>query len=173
MTAINVQDAQLAQQKFGEEAAKRLRADGLSQYQTLHHSSEDRLRQLADDPFADHASLDKIPPAIKSEDRIKFLIVGAGMGGILNAIYLIKAGFPADQIRIVESAGGIGGTWYWNRYVKLGRPVTPQDLIFITISDTLDYIAMSSHTSTCHYSRILDTCLPKSTFLGQRSVPTL
>ena len=115
MTAINVQDAQLAQQKFGEEAAKRLRADGLSQYQTLHHSSEDRLRQLADDPFADHASLDKLPPAIKSEDRIKFLIVGAGVGGILNAVYLIKAGFSADQIRIVESAGGIGGTWYWNR----------------------------------------------------------
>ncbi|KAI0153900.1 hypothetical protein BJ166DRAFT_533973 [Pestalotiopsis sp. NC0098] len=145
MTAINVQDAQLAQQKFGEEAAKRLRADGLSQYQTLHHSSEDRLRQLADDPFADHASLDKLPPAIKSEDRIKFLIVGAGMGGILNAVYLIKAGFSADQIRIVESAGGIGGTWYWNRYPGLHCDV--ESYVYLPLLEDTGYMPSKKYVS--------------------------
>lgn len=111
----DVTDAQLAQQKFSEEAAKRTRADGMAQYQELHYSSDDRLRHLIDDPFADHEALDKLPPPIQSGDRTKFLILGAGMGGILNAVRLVQAGFSVDQIRIVEVAGGIGGTWYWNR----------------------------------------------------------
>jgi hypothetical protein len=115
MAESHALDAQLVQQKFTEEAAKRMRADGMSQFQELHYSNEDRLRQLADDPFADHATLDKLPQPIKSGDRIKFLVPGAGMGGILIAIRLIQSGFSADQIRIVEVAGGIGGTWYWNR----------------------------------------------------------
>jgi hypothetical protein len=105
-----------AQQKYAAEAAKRKQADGMSQFQELHFSSNERLRHLADDPFADHGALDKLTPPIKSGDRVKFLIMGAGMGGILNAVKLIQAGFSADQIRIVEVAGGIGGTWYWNRY---------------------------------------------------------
>jgi hypothetical protein len=105
------------QQKYMAEAAKRRRPDGTAQFQALDSSTNERLRHLGDDPFADHEALDMLTqPPVKSGDRIKFLIAGAGMGGILNAVRLVQAGFSPQQIRIVEPAGGIGGTWYWNRY---------------------------------------------------------
>lgn len=44
------------------------------------------------------------------------LIVGAGWGGIRYAVQMIKSGIPAQNIRIIDPAGGFGGTWYWNRY---------------------------------------------------------
>lgn len=44
-------------------------------------------------------------------DHIKFLIFGAGFGGLLFAINLIKQGYRADDIVIVDTAGGFGGTW--------------------------------------------------------------
>lgn len=41
----------------------------------------------------------------------RFLIVGAGFGGILHAVKLIKAGYSADELLMVDPAGGFGGTW--------------------------------------------------------------
>jgi cation diffusion facilitator CzcD-associated flavoprotein CzcO len=34
-------------------------------------------------------------------------------------VHLIEAGFNAADIRLVDVAGGFGGTWYWNRYPGL------------------------------------------------------
>ena len=42
------------------------------------------------------------------------MIVGGGIAGVLAGAQLRKAGI--ERIRIVDQAGGIGGTWYWNRY---------------------------------------------------------
>ena len=41
------------------------------------------------------------------------VIVGAGFAGLYMLHRLRGMGFTA---RIIESAGGVGGTWYWNRY---------------------------------------------------------
>jgi cyclohexanone monooxygenase len=41
------------------------------------------------------------------------VIVGAGFGGLYMLYRLRKLGFSA---RVLEAGGGIGGTWYWNRY---------------------------------------------------------
>ncbi|KAF1915396.1 hypothetical protein BDU57DRAFT_577026 [Ampelomyces quisqualis] len=105
--------------KYFTEAAKRQRTEGTKQFEQLHFSDNNRLRSLADDPWADHAALDKLPLPIDDGGRTKFLITGAGMGGIVAAIKLMKKGFTADQIIMVETAGGVGGTWYWNRYPGL------------------------------------------------------
>ncbi|KAI1162565.1 hypothetical protein F5B18DRAFT_373484 [Nemania serpens] len=107
------------QLKYAEEAQKRVKAEGLSQFQQLNLSDNDRLRHLADDVWADHAALDARPSPLNPGDCPKFLIAGAGVGGILAAVRLIQQGFTADQIRLVETAGGVGGTWYWNRYPGL------------------------------------------------------
>ncbi|KAH8162717.1 hypothetical protein CIB48_g5538 [Xylaria polymorpha] len=107
------------QQKYAVEAQKRVKAEGLSQFQALSQSNSDRLRHLVDDVWADHAALDAQPSPINAGDFPKFLIAGAGIGGIVAAVRLIQQGFTADQIRLVETAGGVGGTWYWNRYPGL------------------------------------------------------
>ncbi|ORY68389.1 uncharacterized protein BCR38DRAFT_334696 [Pseudomassariella vexata] len=133
------------QQKYMAEAAKRKRPDGMAQFQELHFSDNERLRQLADDPFADHATLDQLPVPIKSGDRVKFLILGAGLGGILNGVRLIQAGFSADQIRLVEVAGGIGGTWYWNRYPGLHCDV--ESYVYLPLLEEMGYMPPHKYIS--------------------------
>src|SRR5262245_66421821 len=41
------------------------------------------------------------------------VVVGAGFGGLYMLHRLSRLGFSA---RVLEAGGGIGGTWYWNRY---------------------------------------------------------
>lgn len=48
-----------------------------------------------------------------SEDTLDALIVGAGFGGLHVLQKLRKEGF---KVKIHETASGIGGTWFWNRY---------------------------------------------------------
>jgi hypothetical protein len=90
-TVIESNDAAMPpEQKYFVEAAKRKRADGTKQFEQLHFSDNDRLRSLADDPWADHAALDALPLPIDDGSRVK-----------------------------LDAAGGVGGTWYWNRYPGL------------------------------------------------------
>jgi cation diffusion facilitator CzcD-associated flavoprotein CzcO len=46
--------------------------------------------------------------------RMRFIIVGAGFGGVAAAIELRKHGF--DDVTLLEAAPDFGGTWYHNRY---------------------------------------------------------
>ena len=41
------------------------------------------------------------------------VIVGAGFAGMYMLHRLRGLGFTA---RVYEAGGGVGGTWYWNRY---------------------------------------------------------
>jgi hypothetical protein len=128
---IEANDAAMPpEQKYFVEAAKRKRTEGTKQFEQLHFSDNDRLRSLAVDPWAKHAELDGLPSPISDGGRTKFLILGAGMGGIVMAITLIKKGITADQIVIIEAAGGVGGTWYWNRYPGLHCKQSQFDTIY-------------------------------------------
>lgn len=60
------------------------------------------------DPFTPYISREAV------NDDPDVVIVGGGIAGILAGAHLRKAGIK--RIRIVDQAGGIGGTWYWNRY---------------------------------------------------------
>jgi cation diffusion facilitator CzcD-associated flavoprotein CzcO len=133
------------QQKYVHEAAKRTRLDGSKQYQDLHHSDNDRLRSLVDDFWADHEMLDKLPSPITIGGRIKFLILGAGIGGIISAVRLVQAGFAPDQIVIVEIGGGIGGTWYWNRYPGLHCDV--EAYVYMPLLEETGYMPMHKYAS--------------------------
>ncbi|KFA68143.1 hypothetical protein S40285_08625 [Stachybotrys chlorohalonatus IBT 40285] len=105
--------------KYGEEKAKRLRSDGLDQYVELQEATSSRLSSLGQDPWVDHAALNSQPSNIKDGDDIKVLVLGAGFGGILHAVHLTELGLDPNDIRVVDTAGGWGGTWYWNRYPGL------------------------------------------------------
>ena len=97
------------QQKYSEEAAKRRRDDGLSQYVDL--SRSDKFRHYQDDPWLDASAPEVGLPALTEGDACKYLILGAGFGGLVFAVRLIQAGISVDDIRLVDSAGGFGGTW--------------------------------------------------------------
>ena len=46
-------------------------------------------------------------------DAVDAIVVGAGFAGLYMLHRLRQQGLSA---RIVEAGGGVGGTWYWNRY---------------------------------------------------------
>jgi len=54
------------------------------------------------------------PPAGPARSDLRFLIIGAGMAGLLSAIKLRDAGF--DNFAIYEKADRLGGTWRENTY---------------------------------------------------------
>ncbi|NDI16168.1 MAG: NAD(P)/FAD-dependent oxidoreductase, partial [Actinobacteria bacterium] len=49
----------------------------------------------------------------RAPDRIDVAIVGAGFAGMYMLHKTRSAGFSAH---VFERGGGVGGTWYWNRY---------------------------------------------------------
>ena len=60
------------------------------------------------DPFT------PVTPRNPVVDDVDVAIIGAGMAGVVAGAHLRKVG--VDRIRLIDNAGGIGGTWYWNRY---------------------------------------------------------
>ncbi len=48
-----------------------------------------------------------------SETDFDAVIIGAGMSGLYQLIRLRELGM---RVRVFEAGGGVGGTWYWNRY---------------------------------------------------------
>src|SRR3954447_18973349 len=48
-----------------------------------------------------------------ADGAVDVLIVGAGITGIYQLHRALEEGFSAT---LLEAGGGVGGTWYWNRY---------------------------------------------------------
>ncbi|MBC7601034.1 MAG: NAD(P)/FAD-dependent oxidoreductase [Ramlibacter sp.] len=63
---------------------------------------------MLDDPYTQATPRDPV------DDEVDVLIVGGGFGGLMTAARMREAG--VQRIRIVETGGDVGGTWYWNRY---------------------------------------------------------
>ena len=54
------------------------------------------------------------------EKQVRMLIVGARFGGLLFAVRLLQSGFLYEtEILFVDTAGGFGGTRWWNQYPGL------------------------------------------------------
>ena len=54
----------------------------------------------------------------------RFLVIGAGMSGVLSAIKLAEAGF--DDVVVCEKAERLGGTWRENTYPGVACDVPSQ-----------------------------------------------
>ena len=114
-SAPGVDELQL-EKRYGEERAKRLRDDGSSQYVDI--SISEKFASFLEDPWVDGANI-KHAETMFPDNRCQLLILGAGWGGLLYAIRMVQAGLRPQDIRIVDSASGFGGTWYWSRYPGL------------------------------------------------------
>jgi cation diffusion facilitator CzcD-associated flavoprotein CzcO len=120
-------DPEAVRAKYLAERDKRLVPDRASirDLKTDEHFARHR-----DDPFAPFA--ERQPVA----DQVDVVIVGGGIAGVVAGAQLRKAG--VERIRIIDQAGGIGGTWYWNRYPGVMCDV--ESHIYIPMLEELGYI---------------------------------
>jgi hypothetical protein len=109
-------DALQVEKRYDEERAKRLRDDYNEQFIDISLSEE--FQYFQEDPWVDPATV-KDARTMFPNERCEVLILGAGFGGLMYAVHMIEAGIRPQDIRIVDTAGGFGGTWYYNRFPGL------------------------------------------------------
>src|ERR1700712_2456547 len=91
--------------KYAEERAKRMTEDRGVLYDLR---TDERFAEYTKDPFTPFVERDALT------EEIDVAIVGAGMSGVTVGAKLRDQG--VRKVVLVDKAGGIGGTWYWNRY---------------------------------------------------------
>jgi cation diffusion facilitator CzcD-associated flavoprotein CzcO len=97
------------------------------------------IRDLRTDEFFARYRDDPFTPFIERDpvtDDVDVVIVGGGIAGILAGVNLRKSG--VERIRIIDQAGGPGGTWYWNRYPGVMCDI--ESYSYIPMLEELDYI---------------------------------
>jgi cyclohexanone monooxygenase len=101
-------DPDILAQRYAAERNKRIRTDAEAQFVQLSHDSPFANKYLEEDPYCE--PLERAP--LKDEREV--IVIGGGWVGMLTATRLVQAGIR--DVRIIESGGDFGGTWYWNRY---------------------------------------------------------
>ncbi len=94
--------------RYATEREKRIRTDAEAQFVQLSHDSPFANKYLEEDTYCEREEREPI------QDEREVIVIGGGWVGMLTAARLIQAG--VNDVRIVESGGDFGGTWYWNRY---------------------------------------------------------
>ncbi|KZX20570.1 flavin-containing monooxygenase [Rathayibacter tanaceti] len=103
-TASDQQRLEVARAKYRAERDRRARPDAASQYRR----AAGEFGYYAKDPYTERVEREPV------NDRVEALVIGAGFGGLLTASRLREAG--VESLRLMDEAGDVGGTWYWNRY---------------------------------------------------------
>jgi cyclohexanone monooxygenase len=120
-------DPEALHAKYLAERDKRVREDGNAQYVEV----KAQFSRYIEDPYVD--------PGFTREpvfDEVEFAIIGGGFGGLLMAARLREAGI--ERLRMVESAGDFGGTWYWNRYP--GAMCDVESYCYLPLLEELGYM---------------------------------
>jgi len=89
--------------RYNEERLKRLKQAGVGQYQHVATTELSVLPDMLTDPFLEPIVRDPIT------EEYDIVLVGGGVGGVIMACRLVKAGFK--NIKIIEKAGDFGGVW--------------------------------------------------------------
>ncbi|WP_304108673.1 NAD(P)/FAD-dependent oxidoreductase [Mycolicibacterium bacteremicum] len=119
-------DAAWVRAKYAAERAKRIRAAGVDQYVEVTAD----FSHYADDPYTERVERESL------RDHTTVLIIGGGLGSLIAAARLRENGI--DDIRIVDTAGDFGGTWYWNRYP--GAQCDIESYIYLPLLEEMNYI---------------------------------
>src|SRR4051794_2643793 len=120
-------DPDVLREKYREERDKRVRPDGNEQYVEV--TAE--FSNYVDDPY--------VEPGFTREplfDEVDVAIIGGGFGGLLMGARLRQA--SVERIRLIEKAGDVGGTWYWNRYP--GAMCDVESYVYLPLLEEMGYI---------------------------------
>jgi cyclohexanone monooxygenase len=122
-------------EKYKQERAKRIRADGLAQFR----KTEGEFARFLDDPYAG-APMSRPP----MNDEVDVVVIGGGWSGLLTGARLRQAG--VDNIRIIESGGDYGGVWYWNRYP--GARCDIESLIYLPLLEETGFVPTEKYATS-------------------------
>jgi cation diffusion facilitator CzcD-associated flavoprotein CzcO len=122
-------DPDAVKAKYAAEREKRMTA-GRGVVHDLTLESDDPLKGYLADPFTPFVERNPI------RDDCDVAIIGAGIGGTVTGAKLREAG--VDDIRLIDKAGGIGGTWYWNRYPGVMCDV--ESYIYMPMLEEMGYV---------------------------------
>jgi len=118
--------------RYEVERAKRLRDEGVAQYESLREHHMDR------DPWAD-PDFTRDPVT----EEVDVVVLGGGFAGMLAGINLTKRGITS--FRMLEKAADFGGTWYWNRYP--GCMCDVESTIYLPLLEETGYMPTEKYAS--------------------------
>ena len=129
-------DREEVMKRYIEERDARVnrRPEGNEQYKRLIDLAENdsQFKRMLDDPWT------KVVERAPKFDTVEVVIIGAGYGGLCAGARLVQQGMNPDGIRLMDSAGDVGGTWYWNRYP--GAMCDVESYTYMPLLEDLDYI---------------------------------
>lgn len=128
-------DPNALREKYRLERDKRIRQDGLEQYVEI----KGRFDHFAIDPY--------VEPGFTREpltDEVEVALIGGGFGGLLAAAHMVENGVDSKDIRVIDKAGDVGGTWYWNRYP--GAACDVESYVYLPLLEELNYIPREKYS---------------------------
>jgi cation diffusion facilitator CzcD-associated flavoprotein CzcO len=141
-------DPEAIRDKYAEERAKRM-TESRGVINDLGH--DERFAEYTKDPFT---------PFIEREavrQDVDVAIIGAGMSGVVVGAKLREAGLR--DIVLIDKAGGIGGTWYWNRYPGVMCDV--ESYIYMPMLEEMNYVPTTRYAFGDEIRRHLDAVANK------------
>lgn len=126
-------DLEALRQRYRAERDRRSASDdGERQYRDV----EQGFAHLLADPYG------TAPERAALEDEVDVLVVGAGFGGMMVAARLREAG--VKDVRILDAASDVGGTWYWNRYP--GAACDIESYIYFPLLEETGYMPVERYS---------------------------
>ncbi|BBZ68078.1 monooxygenase [Mycolicibacterium insubricum] len=157
-------DAEWVRAKYAQERDKRLRPEAVDQYVEVTAD----FSHYADDPYTEQVDRDPV------HDHVGVAIIGAGLGSIVAAARLTEAGI--GDIRVIDTAGDFGGTWYWNRYPGVQCDI--ESYIYLPLLEELNYVPTERYAhgreirehlqAAARHYRLYDNALLQTTVTGMR-----
>jgi cation diffusion facilitator CzcD-associated flavoprotein CzcO len=120
-------DPEAVRAKYESERAKRM-TPGRGVIHDL--KADARFKDYLRDPFTPFTERG---PITRETD---VAVIGAGMSGVVVGAKLREAG--VRDVTLIDKAGGIGGTWYWNRYPGVMCDV--ESYIYMPMLEELNYV---------------------------------
>ncbi|MDA8627632.1 NAD(P)/FAD-dependent oxidoreductase [Pseudomonadales bacterium] len=134
-------DDEAIRAKYRVEREKRLRTDGINQFVEI----TGQYAHYLDDPYIE------VTPREPLTDDVTVALIGAGLTGLVVGARLVQAGIT--DVRLIDKAGDVGGTWYWNRYP--GAQCDIESYVYLPLLEETGYVPTEKYA---HATEIQEHC---------------